>query len=174
MNEKLDLTFLQFDRHNLMNDLQIIYGFLQMNRPKEARVQVEKLMEKLSGERELIRAGIPRFSYLLFMFNYYNKNLRLSYAINVNKNLNELDRCLRKDTEQFMKVLERFASRSNLHDITVKLEELSQEKIQLSFILDDLELTDTNFKKECENCLSVKDFDIRITDEMQCTWTYYI
>jgi len=172
MKEKLDLQYIQYDRHNLMNDLQLIYGFLQMDRPKDAMDHVKKLIIKLRKERKLLKAEVPQFAYFLLMFNYYNESIRLSYSIKTSRNLRDLDQVLKNDSEQFLTIVKRNVPTSELHHITVHLEEISPSEIQITFILEDLKLMSTNFKEECQRYLHVNNFRLRESDEIYCSWTY--
>lgn len=174
MKEKLDLQYFQYDRHNLMNDLQLIYGFLQMERSKDAMDHVKKLIEKLRKERKLLKAEVPQFAYFLLMFNYYNENIRLSYSIKASRNLKDLDQVLKNDSEQFINIVKRYVPTSELHHITVYLEEISPTEIQTTFILEDLKLISTNFKEECNSYFHVNNFKLRESDKTYCSWIYVI
>lgn len=172
MKEKLDLEFVRYDRHNLMNDLQLIYGFLQMDRPKDAMRSTENLIAKINKEGKLLKAKLPQFGYLLKMNNYHNRQIRLSYQIKTENNLEELDPVLRKDTEEFLNMLKEYLSKDNIYHIFLQLEDLSPEELQISLIFKNFTLENTNFYNKCQTNFQVNNFKIIKEDKTHYSWTY--
>lgn len=172
MREKLDLQFLKYDRHNLMNDLQLIYGFLQMDRPREAMKNTEKLIAKLNKERKLFKANLSSFAYVLKMYNFFNDNIRLSFSIKTEHNLKEIDSVLSEDTEKFLGLIREFLSEEKMNKVTLQLEDLSSNSVQITFIFENFTLENTNFYEKCQTKFYKNDFNLSQRDKIYCSWTY--
>lgn len=66
MNELEDYVSLhRKQRHDFMNDLQVIYGYLQMRRPQEALEYIDKLSKENEIISEIYRLQDNRFSLCL-------------------------------------------------------------------------------------------------------------
>ncbi|WP_206207822.1 Spo0B domain-containing protein [Virgibacillus profundi] len=122
MVEKDVVQALQHYRHDLMNDLQIVQGYLSMGKADKAEAKVKEWMEYFNEERKLMSLKAPSFILWVIQFNSRYENFRLSYTIHTeNKDLQKIDEKL---VEQCNHIMEDFINTSNdqeLYNLKLKL-----------------------------------------------------
>lgn len=172
VKEKLDLNFLQFDRHQLMNQLQLISGYLQMNRPESAKESLNKLIDRFHQERKLLQLNLPKFTYWLLMYNKGNPMFRLHYKIDVQQSIEKLDERLLKDCQAFMRLTKSYLPTSTLHNFTIFLFETKQKDIKICIEMDPVSVNPISLEKKYINQLQVENLQIKNETPFYCEWTY--
>lgn len=81
---------LNHHRHDWMNDLQILYGYIKMNKQDKAIQCVENIKVKTEKERALAGLGILSFVQFLQSFRTTTTELELDVAVEGAVNLAEL------------------------------------------------------------------------------------
>src|SRR5690625_252128 len=99
MIEKDVIDILQRYRHDILNHLQIISGYAEMNRLDDVKRNLNEWSSQLDIERKLFRLKAPKFIMFLLQFAQSYKNLRLAYSIHTAKNLVTIDSLLYEQTK---------------------------------------------------------------------------
>lgn len=98
-------------RHALLNDLQLIKGYLFLNRVEKANELVDQLTVRLRTQAQLSHLRIPECAFYLITFGWSAHPFH--FSINVNgpeTDLSASDHTLTRFIRNFLNVLEKFAS----------------------------------------------------------------
>lgn len=72
---------LSHHRHDWMNDLQILYGYIQLRKYDKLAACVERIKERMLIESKISRLGIPSLTFYLQSFRELNSNVQLTVLI---------------------------------------------------------------------------------------------
>lgn len=81
---------LSHHRHDWMNDLQIMYGYLRLNKPDRALEIVERIRTRMEHDSRISQLGHAELSMFLLSFRTMNEQMRLEVIVPEVLNLNEL------------------------------------------------------------------------------------
>jgi stage 0 sporulation protein B (sporulation initiation phosphotransferase) len=82
------IQLLRLQRHDLMNDLQIVHGYLSMGKTDKVKSKVNNIIETLNKERILMNSNCPMFALWLIRMKLHHKHIYFTYDIlTENKNL---------------------------------------------------------------------------------------
>ena len=138
MEEKEVVQVLQRYRHDLMNDLQIVQGYLSMGKSDKAEMKIKNCMEHFHQERKLMSLHTPLFALWVIQFNHRYNNFRINYQIHTeNVNLMSIDCEL---TDRCEKLLDYFMVNSDkvtLYDLNLQLcRTEDSHEIELRFFIE--------------------------------------
>lgn len=68
-------------RHDWMNDLQILYGYIQLGKHDKLVQCVERIKERMNTESSISKLGIPALVFYLQSFREVNKSVHLDVEI---------------------------------------------------------------------------------------------
>lgn len=89
------IQLLRLQRHDLMNDLQIVHGYLSMGKADKVKVKVDEIIEGLNRERLLMNSSFPNFALWLIQTNLKHNHIQFTYEIGTsNRNLQAYDKVL--------------------------------------------------------------------------------
>ena len=92
MEAKDVIQLLRLQRHDLMNDLQIIHGYLSMGKIDKVKSKVNDIIEACNQERVLMNINCPNFALWLIQVNLHHKHIQFTYDIHTeNRNLHGCD-----------------------------------------------------------------------------------
>ncbi|WP_053071937.1 Spo0B domain-containing protein [Ornithinibacillus contaminans] len=95
MDAKEVIQLLRLQRHDLMNELQIVHGYLSMGKTEKVNAKVEEIIAAFSRERLLMNSNCPNFALWLMQVNWLHNNIRFTYDIHTtNRNLAAYDMTL--------------------------------------------------------------------------------
>jgi stage 0 sporulation protein B (sporulation initiation phosphotransferase) len=80
MEAKETVAFIQYYRHELLNHLQVIQGYMKLGNLEKAEANMEKLFEQLDRERDLLRLKIPHVFLWLFAKSMEHPELDITYS----------------------------------------------------------------------------------------------
>jgi stage 0 sporulation protein B (sporulation initiation phosphotransferase) len=80
------IQLLRLQRHDLMNDLQIVHGYLSMGKVDKVKLKVNDLLEAYHQERLLMNLNCPNFALWIIQLNWKQPNMRFKYHIHSIKN----------------------------------------------------------------------------------------
>lgn len=140
MNEKEVIRLLNQYRHDVMNELQIIQGYLSIGKIDKVKDKVNSCIDKLNQERKLTNLNTPLFILWLVRFNTLHTNMRATYEINVtNNNLSKIDDLLVKSCQQVTNWIKDVGDRNELYEIMIELNETVYEsEVTLDFNINGL------------------------------------
>ncbi|AZK46506.1 Spo0B domain-containing protein [Paenibacillus lentus] len=77
-------------RHDWMNDLQILYGYIQLGKVDKLACCVERIKERMAVESKISRLGIPSLVFYLQSFREVNSSVQLTINIEDDLELGKL------------------------------------------------------------------------------------
>jgi len=81
---------LNHHRHDWMNDLQVLYGYIRMGKSDRVVQYVEQIRENMTKESKIAKLGIPSLITYLQSFRTMTNSLQLVVSIEEDLNLAEL------------------------------------------------------------------------------------
>lgn len=79
--QQFSLRLLSQNRHDWMNDLQILYGYLRLQKYHKAIEAVDRIRERMERESRVARLGNARLSSFLLSFRVLSETLRLEVHV---------------------------------------------------------------------------------------------
>lgn len=135
---KLDVTaILQHYRHDLMNRLQIVQGYVNMGKLDKVESKLDEILDYYNEERKLMGLYVPAFMLWIIQFNSRYNNFRLTYKIYTeSKSLHTYDSRLVDKSEHMMSCLNNFLDREELYELYLEIREVKGlDKMEISFYL---------------------------------------
>ncbi|BBN99314.1 Spo0B C-terminal domain-containing protein [Sporolactobacillus terrae] len=121
-NEQKAMELLSFARHGLLNDLQLIKGYLFLKQPEKAEEIVERVTEKLHNQTGLTRLQIPQCAVFLMHYSWTAQDFHVTFHIDgKQKNLSAYDHSLALLFKELFSIIEQHAS------------PLSENKVEIIF-----------------------------------------
>ncbi|WPP42509.1 Spo0B domain-containing protein [Paenibacillus hunanensis] len=68
-------------RHDWMNDLQLLYGYVQLGNRERLVENIERIKEQMNADSRVSRLGIPQLVFYLQTFTAVNRNIKLELEI---------------------------------------------------------------------------------------------
>ncbi|HEY4390106.1 MAG TPA: Spo0B domain-containing protein [Paenibacillus sp.] len=90
-------------RHDWMNDLQLIYGYLKLGKYDKLGSCVERIKEQMALESKISRLGIPALVFFLQSFREVNRSIDLRIEIRDELQLNHMLRV--EDAEELTEAI---------------------------------------------------------------------
>lgn len=72
---------LNHHRHDWMNDLQVLYGYIQLNKPDKSVQCVERIKERIALDSRIAKLGIPSLVFYLQSFRTIGGSLELEIEV---------------------------------------------------------------------------------------------
>jgi hypothetical protein len=88
--EEAAIRTLNHHRHDWMNDLQILYGYMRLGKIDKAVQCVERIKERMNQESKISKLGIPSLVFYLQSFRTNSSNLELEVAVDQDVQLDRL------------------------------------------------------------------------------------
>ncbi|WP_067727287.1 Spo0B domain-containing protein [Oceanobacillus damuensis] len=120
------VQMLQHYRHDLMNRLQIVQGYLSMGKAEKAEEKLNEALHYYNEERKLMSLNVPEFMLWILKFNSNFNNFRLNYTIQaVNKNMHLSDSILLGNCIDIMDSCTEELDSQVLYEIDLEIREVS-------------------------------------------------
>lgn len=68
-------------RHDWMNDLQLLYGYIQLGNRERLIENIERIKDQMMADSRVAKLGIPQLVFYLQSFQSLNPNMRLEIEI---------------------------------------------------------------------------------------------
>ncbi|MGN7359853.1 Spo0B domain-containing protein [Paenibacillus sp. SAF-054] len=88
--EQAAIRTLNHHRHDWMNDLQILYGYIQLGKIDKAVQCVERIKERMNQESKISKLGIPSLVFYLQSFRTSGSSLELEITVDPDIQLDKL------------------------------------------------------------------------------------
>lgn len=136
--EKKVIRLLQYRRHELMNQLQIIQGYIQINKLELAIDKIGEIVESYEQERRLFHLDIPKFTWWLFTFTLDKNWFPLTYEIlNFSQTIEHLDHTILSKSEEMFERLFNCVNHKQISEGKIKLIEQGENMtIQIELLGD--------------------------------------
>lgn len=109
MEKRELLNLLRHYRHQLLNDLQIVHGYLSMGMPEKSSNQVNALIERLVKERDLQAIDAPHFFYTFLSWRMQHPNWQVDYVVEEPvQQVSQFDEALTNDLQEVLGQIETF------------------------------------------------------------------
>ncbi|MHA6533564.1 Spo0B domain-containing protein [Paenibacillus sp. BAC0078] len=72
---------LNHHRHDWMNDLQVLYGYIQLGKPDKSLECVGRIKERIALDSRISKLGIPSLVFYLQSFRTYRSSLELEVQV---------------------------------------------------------------------------------------------
>ncbi|MUK86983.1 hypothetical protein GMD78_01020 [Ornithinibacillus sp. L9] len=116
------IELLRRQRHDLMNHMQILQGYLSMGKTEKVGEKLQALIEEFHAERKLMNLNAPEFTIWVIQFNSVYSNIRLSYEIHTECNdLTLIDEQLKNTSEVISEAILRSGDDTELYEMKVEL-----------------------------------------------------
>lgn len=79
--EQSAIQTLNHHRHDWMNELQILYGYIQLGKLDKSVQCVERIKERMLQDSKISKLGIPSLVYYLHSYRTYNTGLQLDVDV---------------------------------------------------------------------------------------------
>lgn len=88
--QKSAIKTLNHHRHDWMNDLQVVYGYIRLKKLDKTIEYVEKISERMAMESSISKLGVPSLISYIQSFRTISNSLELQVKINGDIHLNEI------------------------------------------------------------------------------------
>ncbi|QHS22896.1 hypothetical protein GWK91_08035 [Virgibacillus sp. MSP4-1] len=106
MKDEEIVDMIRHYRHDLLNHLQLIQGYAQMDKLDKVKEKTTELLDDLLLERKLSNLNGPTFTIWMMKFNSTYDSFRLSYEIDLDHaDFSSIDRTLTNHCEEIIKEL---------------------------------------------------------------------
>lgn len=79
--EQTAIQMLNHHRHDWMNELQILYGYIQLGKHDKTVGSVERIKDRMATESRISKLGIPSLVFYLHSYRTYSNNLQLDVEV---------------------------------------------------------------------------------------------
>ncbi|WP_238652078.1 Spo0B domain-containing protein [Paenibacillus piscarius] len=80
---------LNHHRHDWMNDLQVLYGYIQLGKPDKSVQCVERIKERIALDSRIAKLGVPSLVFYLQSFRTFRSSLELDIQVEEGLNLED-------------------------------------------------------------------------------------
>lgn len=166
------IQLLRFYRHDLLNQLQLIGGYLSMDKPASAKEKLDNYARYLDKEKKLLNLNAPSFALWLLFFNDTYQNFRMTYDIQAdNSHLEKEDALLTSQCEEIFHYLGEHLPQSEFYEgfFLLEVEDIPDTSIKVSIKQSgDFRKVDVEAIKQLNGILQLQ---INKTETgMQCTF----
>lgn len=118
------VKLIQYYRHDLLNHLQVVEGYIQLGNLKKAETAMRELIDHLSQERKLDNLNIPNVFLWFQTFNQKYENFNLIYDVDIeNKNLQEMDLLILDKLNQIMNDIKSKCRKDTVHHVEIEFKD---------------------------------------------------
>jgi stage 0 sporulation protein B (sporulation initiation phosphotransferase) len=151
------IATLNHHRHDWMNDLQIIYGYIRMGKTDKTIQCVEQIRERMLTESKIAKLGVPSLVVYLQSFRARTNAMIIDLDIDGEVNLAELLADEERAADAIIELIQayRSAAASGSGDAARLLMDISadDERLLLSFHFDGELRSGSEWKANCERAL---------------------
>ncbi|UVI28110.1 Spo0B domain-containing protein [Paenibacillus spongiae] len=150
---------LNHHRHDWMNDLQVLYGYIRMGKTDKAVQCVEQIRERMATESKIAKLGVPSLVTYIQSFRTLTNSLLLDVDIEGELNLSELPLDGERVSNAIVDMINvyRFAVKPGLGEAAKLIVEfdLDEKRLYVTFLFDgeigDMEEWHQKWKKQVKD-----------------------
>ncbi|MCO7126420.1 sporulation initiation phosphotransferase B [Sporolactobacillus shoreicorticis] len=110
-NAEKSIELLNSARHEYLNDLQLIKGYLFLNRTQKVEQVIDKMTEKLNNQSRLAHLQIPECAVFLMQFRWSSHAFALTFEIDgPERDLSAYDKELLNVFQEYFTILEHYSA----------------------------------------------------------------
>ncbi|WP_170840860.1 Spo0B domain-containing protein [Oceanobacillus limi] len=158
METKDVVELLRHQRHDLMNHMQIIQGYLSMGKTDMVHEKLDSLLNDFQNERKLMNLNVPYFTVWLIQFNSVNSNIRLAYDIHTdNLDIHSQDQKLVTVSESIAEAICDLGDELELYELTLKvLTGQQSNEFEVVYTIQGNGIDVDKFRSKLQNMIEVK------------------
>lgn len=84
------VRLLAHQRHDWMNELQVLYGYIQLKKYDKLPVQMNKIIENMQKDSAISKLGVPELAMLLLAARASGESIKVETAIDMSASLADL------------------------------------------------------------------------------------
>lgn len=165
---------IQHYRHDVLNQLQIVQGYIKLNDLKKADSSMDELLQYFDQERKLLSLNIPNVFLWFLQFKIKYNHFSLTYDIDIeSKDLQKSDHFIVRKFEQMMQEIQQNYCEETLHQVEVELKDNIEFCDIAIYIDEELEKNDGKYESRLEDIDSnmennkrIYHFQVPINDEV--------
>lgn len=162
------ITTLNHHRHDWMNELQIVYGYVRMGKTDKTIQCVEQIRERMLTESKIAKLGIPSLVVFLQSFRTREKSLVIDMDIDGEVNLAELPIDNVQTAKSIIALIEAYceAAAAGTGEAARLMMDISadEESLQVSFHFDGELVKGKDWKLNCELALQGSPLELTEAD----------
>lgn len=132
------LKLIQYDRHDMMNDLQIISGYLSIGNTEKVSEKLHDMINRFHRDKKLLSTKASHFVLWLMMINHVEPNIRVNYDVNFDEvNLSSLDEKMTNHCQLLIDGIKAVGSNQELYHVKIHIvqEGLGTNEVKIVFYL---------------------------------------
>lgn len=119
MNAEEIVELLQHRRHDLVNEMQVIHGYVSMNMLDKAQGKIDEFFGKTEQERKLYMLQAPSFTVCMERFRMYKEIFTLTYDIHGMIDLHHYDEWLTKISNTLVEIITMQFNHEHMHNVHI-------------------------------------------------------
>lgn len=158
------VELLQYRRHDLVNDMQVIDGYARMNRMDKVLEKLDAFMITIENEQKLHMSAAPSFILWTELFRMKYENFQLSYTVCDQVHLGNYDEWMTSFFDQLVDYIQTYDDQElNIYNIHITIYKNREKKVCVEMTIDHVEeilyeRIHSNFAEH---------------EQTQCTFLYY-
>ncbi|MDY0405458.1 Spo0B domain-containing protein [Virgibacillus sp. 179-BFC.A HS] len=145
------LRLLQHNRHDLMNQIQLLKGYASMGKMEKVQEKLESMIQSADQERKLMNLHADEFSLWLIQFNRRYANLRLVYEVHItDANLSKMDAKMYRCAASIFSAIQSAADANELYHGKLEIHNKDESGVILHILLDGVGLNQSTLGKIVE------------------------
>lgn len=169
VKEEEVLQLLQHYRHDILNELQLLKGYVTLGKLEKVEEIMNNWVEHFDQERQLFRLHAPKWTIWLLRakYRYHNIRVHVDLQLKSSLNLSAIDEQLVTQSEQVVTWLMEHGDREDLYVINIKvIEKNNVPNLILRFHIHGLLQPD----QALESLEGAK----RTEEGIECEWSYLV
>ena len=136
MKEQEMIDLLRHYRHDWLNELQLLIGYVQMGKIDKVEEKLKENVSSAQEERMLSNLNVPKTALWMISFNWRYDNFRIKYNVGtLNKDISEKDKELHNLLEALMQLLTQYGEIMELYQGNINIfQEQELVKCMVSFV----------------------------------------
>lgn len=148
---------LNHHRHDWMNDLQVVFGYIRLKKLDKAAEYVEKISERMAMESSISKLGVPSLISFIQSFRTITNTLELQIVVKGDIHLNEITADADQIADTLIQTINayRFAAKPGYGNTAVLTLELSldEEALYAAFYYDGELMNEQQWKQKIQQQL---------------------
>ncbi|GEM_PF-5688263 len=151
------VNLIQHYRHDILNQLQVVQGYVKIGNLKKVDDSMSQLLEYFYQERKLLNLNMPNVLLWFLQFRERYENFRLTYDIDIeNKEMKTADHFIIERLEKIMEDVQKCCKDDMLYQVEIEFKD-NLDACEISVYVDTYS-RGTDLKQ-----LVIEDIDINVT-----------
>lgn len=134
MNKSLDtLQILSHARHDWLNHIQLIDGYLSLGHPDKAKHVIQRVVTQSLNESELMKMKAPEFTEDVLTFNWYDHAFSLSFEAIVEQDWSSVDGLLSDCLWSIATILDAHSEIGSEQDMALMIQDSDTKQVTFHF-----------------------------------------